>query len=67
MPFHESLFLSWSLDNPALLRDFAESLPPLPSPGESQGAGCKLMEALHQEVQATLSLLEMAFWLERGR
>ena len=75
IPFHESLYLTWSSDNLMFLRAFAAALPP-PEATEQENdqvsstsneCGQPLMESLRQEIQTTLSLMEMAFWLERGR
>lgn len=76
VPFHESLYLTWSSENLKFLRAFADTVP-------SQFASSKhasttnyaassqccqnLMDALQQEIQTTVALMEMAFYLERGR
>jgi hypothetical protein len=60
LPFHESLFLTWSRDMLTGIRAFAKSLPLQPD-------NDMLMQALGHEVHATLEIMEMAFWLERGR
>ncbi|CAB9517363.1 expressed unknown protein [Seminavis robusta] len=62
LPFHESLFLTWNVENLAEIRDFAASLPQ-----KQEETMRPLDEALRLEVLGTLSLMEMAFWLERGR
>jgi hypothetical protein len=60
LPFRESLFLTWSVDSLPGFQKFAKSLP-------LQHDTDVLMEALNHEVHATLVIMEMAFWLERGR
>lgn len=77
IPFHESLYLTWSGENLMFIRAFSSaqaSLSTSPSDdtdGEDENdlasPSRPLVEALQQEIQATQSLLEMAFCLERGR
>ena len=68
LPFHESLYLTWSPENLVFLQTFAAALPNETNKNHNNNnCGDLLMESLRQEVQTTLALMEMAFWLERSR
>ena len=75
LPFHESLFLTWSPDNLVFLQTFVAALLSETNQSgdiqdDSSGAiacGNLLVKTLRQETQTTLALMEMAFSLERGR
>lgn len=73
IPFRESLFLTWSPDNLMFLRAFSSAqgaLSASASDDVDKGGSISsqpLMQALQEEILVTQSLLEMAFWLERGR
>lgn len=64
LPFHESIYATWSLDNLMLIRAFASALPAKDASMDCSG---HLLEALRVEIEATLSLMELGFSLERGR
>lgn len=67
LPFHESLYLTWSPDNLVFLGTFAAALPNETNIDDDNSiCGNLLMESLQQEIQTTLALMEMAFSLERS-
>lgn len=65
LPFRESLYTTWSSDNLMFLREFSAALPSKETFMDCSST--RLMEALKQEIEATLALMEMGFSLERGR